>query len=172
MATRIKSPQCMSDALTHIWNCNQNISTDLCLSLWGGCRRKAFWLWIIPLKKNANIKKCESASCYIKKYTLERQICVFKCSIAYRVSVDWGVCVVVMVAIFSAFVSREALEDSENRQRKKIFKKYNQAKMKQWFLLNVLACSHISKRHSWEQNVTVQWSPQELPHRQLNSTWC
>lgn len=36
----------------------------------------------------------------------------------YRDSEDWwGVCVVVMVAIFSALVSREALEDSIKRMR-------------------------------------------------------
>lgn len=42
---------------------------------------------------------------------------VFDCVITYRGSVDWAVCVVVMVAIFSAFVSREALEDSGKREK-------------------------------------------------------
>lgn len=40
--------------------------------------------------------------------------------VAYRDSIDWcGVCVVVMVAIFSALVSREALEDSAKQHREK-----------------------------------------------------
>lgn len=46
----------------------------------------------------------------------------------YRNSVDWwGVCVVVMVAIFSALVRREALEDSGEKQTDKKVKKWKQS---------------------------------------------
>lgn len=39
----------------------------------------------------------------------------------------WGVCVVVMVAIFSALVSREALEDSDKKSSKDKIKKMETA---------------------------------------------
>lgn len=50
--------------------------------------------------------------------------------VTYRESADWGVCVVVIVAIFSAFVSREALEDSE---KKKYNKEINNRKQSDYF---------------------------------------
>lgn len=70
---------------------------------------------------------------------MKKKIC------SYLDSVVCGVCVVVMVAIFSAFVSSEALEDSGKRIRKKC------SEVLLDFLLKILclklpACSNLTQR--------------------------